>query len=103
MRDEGFDEVMVQLSWETFIKFDLEGTGQLNSADARELLRRLKVEVTDEEFHELFTRLDQDGDNKLDFREFMRVFVRGGGAPLKENSALLKFRVGALSAPEKTV
>merc|ERR1719321_691146 len=65
-----------------FLKFDDDGSGSFDVDEGKSLLRAVGVNLNDramaEEYTRLFNQVDEDGDNNMDFPEFlllMRVII----------------------------
>ncbi len=53
--------------------FDIDGDGTITDAEVRTLLQGLGVHVSQESLNDLFARFDKDGNNALDFSEFVMM------------------------------
>jgi|EP01049_Picozoa_sp_SAG25_P003792 calmodulin len=63
---------------DVFRKFDENKDGTLDQREFRNGLLNCGVELTDAEFRELMTTLDEDGTNEIDYPEFASSAVAGG-------------------------
>jgi hypothetical protein len=53
--------------------FDIDGDGTITDSEVRTLLQGLGVHVSQESLNDLFARFDKDGNNALDFSEFVMM------------------------------
>lgn len=60
-----------------FDAFDVDGSGYITADNLRQLLNEAGFgdDVTDDEIAALISRVDQGGDGKVSFEEFLSVFV----------------------------
>ncbi|CAD7933276.1 unnamed protein product [Amoebophrya sp. A120] len=57
-----------------FIKFDINGSGEIDYDEFKKILWWLEFSLSDEGVREIFDELDADRSNCLDMREFVRFF-----------------------------
>lgn len=55
-----------------FQKYDLTSSGAIDSIDFSEILRRMHINVSATDMMQLFNRFDMDGNNKIEYAEFVR-------------------------------
>lgn len=58
---------------EAFAMFDLDGSGAIETHELREVLDKLGEPATDEEIQEMIELVDENGDNEIDFEEFLTL------------------------------
>merc|ERR1719163_1482584 len=63
--------------WDAFRKWDKDGSGQLGQSEVLRVLEHIGEEMTDEEFDDLFTKMDGNCDGQVDFEEFVATFQGG--------------------------
>lgn len=67
-----FDSEKQQRLEQKFRKLDRNGDGTLNLSELRGLLKKGNPQMQDAEIARLFQDIDRDGNNYVDFREFLR-------------------------------
>ena len=60
-----------------FRLLDVEGTGTLESDQVRKLFAEIGEDFSDEDWEKQFARLDQDGDGKFSFEDFLLAVGKG--------------------------
>jgi len=60
--------------WEAFCVFDSDGSGQISSSEMKEMLSVQHVDLDEAALDKLIAQHDQNGDNMIDFEEFMQLF-----------------------------
>ena len=65
-----------------FRLLDIEGEGSLESDQVRKLFSEIGEDFSDEEWEKQFVRLDQDGDGKFSYDDFLLAVGKG---PEEEN------------------
>ena len=54
-------------------RFDTDGTGKIQVADMKYVMKNLPVAVTDEEVEAMIREVDGDGDGEIDLKEFKKM------------------------------
>lgn len=70
---EGFTRAGVNEMRDVFDRFDLEGNGEINALELSHLFRDLGYRKNLDEIRVFLAKVDQNGNNKLDFREYLRL------------------------------
>lgn len=73
---------------DAFSMFDLDGGGTITFQELRHVLKELGDEPTDEEIQEMILLVDENGDNEIDFDEFltlMRLRMGESGEDAEQN------------------
>jgi Ca2+-binding EF-hand superfamily protein len=58
---------------QAYTTFDIDGDGIITDTEVKTLLKGLGVNVSQESLSDLFSRFDKDGNNALDFNEFIMM------------------------------
>ena len=58
---------------QAYTTFDIDGDGIITDTEVKTLLKGLGVNVSQESLSDLFSRFDKDGNNDLDFNEFIMM------------------------------
>ncbi len=58
---------------QAYSTFDIDGDGIITSDEVKTLLKGLGVHISHESLSDLFARFDKDGNNALDFNEFVML------------------------------
>ncbi len=58
---------------QAYSTFDIDGDGIITDTEVKTLLKGLGVNVSQESLSDLFSRFDKDGNNALDFNEFIMM------------------------------
>ena len=58
---------------QAYSTFDIDGDGVITDSEVKTLLKGLGVHVSHESLSDLFARFDKDGNNALDFNEFIMM------------------------------
>lgn len=58
---------------QAYSTFDIDGDGVITSDEVKTLLKGLGVHISHESLSDLFARFDKDGNNALDFNEFVML------------------------------
>ena len=74
MKDTDTDEELK----EAFDVFDRDGNGQISASELRQVMIHLVEKLTDEEIDEMIGEADLDGDDHMNFEEFVRMMKSGG-------------------------
>jgi len=56
-----------------FRQFDLDGSGTINSEELQVLFAAIGIELSDQEAIDTLKRVDVDGDDELDYKEFQQL------------------------------
>ena len=62
---------------EAFDGMDGDGSGQLAPDEIKEQYRQLGIEISDEQLNATISKADKDGDGKINFEEFLKVWSGG--------------------------
>jgi len=73
---------------QAFKQYDVGGDGFLDLEELKITMERLKAPQTHLGLKAMIAELDQDGDGKLSFREFMFLFRKAAAGELAEDSGL---------------
>ena len=71
LNDEQMDEEMM----EVFKTFDSGNKEYIDVKDLKRVLKGYQENLTDEEFEILFKGTDEDGDGKINFRDFILMMM----------------------------
>ena len=58
---------------QAYSTFDIDGDGIITDTEVKTLLKGLGVNISQESLSDLFSRFDKDGNNALDFNEFVMM------------------------------
>jgi Ca2+-binding EF-hand superfamily protein len=58
---------------QAYSTFDIDGDGIITDSEVKTLLHGLGVHISHESLSDLFARFDKDGNNALDFNEFVMM------------------------------
>jgi len=75
MDDEKGDDIDKRLRT-AFNLFDKDGKGTIGKSDLKQLLKDMKVELTDEELKDILNDVDEDGSGQIEFKEFKAFMTR---------------------------
>jgi len=70
---EGFMKAVVEQMRKLFVRFDEDGSGEIDALELADLFREMGYRATLEEIHVFVLQVDSSGNNQLDFPEFMRL------------------------------
>jgi len=73
MQREGFRKSVVAEFRKTFDRFDEDGSGEISALELADLFRDLGYSATLDELHSFVSKVDANGSNQLDFREYLRL------------------------------
>jgi len=73
LQREGFRKANVDEFRKTFDRFDEDGSGEISALELSDLFRDLGYSATLDELHSLVSKVDANGSNQLDFREYLRL------------------------------
>ena len=68
---------------EAFSLFDKDGDGQITTKELGTVMRALYQNPTESELRELISEVDKDGNNVIDFPEFVKIMAK----KMKENES----------------
>jgi len=71
-KTNGMDERLLT----AFKLFDKDGKGTIGKKDLKNLLNEMKVDLTDEELHDILNDIDEDGNGQIEFKEFKAFMMR---------------------------
>jgi len=71
-----------------FSKYDIGGDGYLDLEEMKTTMERLGAPQTHLSLKNMIKEVDEDGDGKLSFREFLLVFRKAAAGQLEEDSGL---------------
>eukprot|EP00565_Helicotheca_tamesis_P007886 CAMPEP_0185724060 /NCGR_PEP_ID=MMETSP1171-20130828/663_1 /TAXON_ID=374046 /ORGANISM="Helicotheca tamensis, Strain CCMP826" /LENGTH=149 /DNA_ID=CAMNT_0028391835 /DNA_START=108 /DNA_END=557 /DNA_ORIENTATION=- len=71
MAAHGFSEEEIADYKEAFSMFDIDGDGTITLVELEEIMRSLGTNSTKEELREMVNSVDENGDNMIDFDEFL--------------------------------
>jgi len=60
--------------WEAFCVFDSDGSGEISSGEMKEMLSKQHIDLDEAALNKLIAQHDKNGDNMIDFEEFMLLF-----------------------------
>ena len=59
--------------------FDRDGSGLITAAELRHVMTNLGEKLEDEEIDEMIREADIDGEGHINYEEFVRMMMAGGG------------------------
>lgn len=71
-----------------YFRFDEQGDGYLDLNDLKRMMETLGAPQTHLGLKSMIQEVDEDGDNRLSFREFLLVYRKARAGELTENSGL---------------
>lgn len=61
---------------EAFKSIDLDGNGTLSKDELKEMVQRtMQSDISEQEIEEMMNEADTDGDNEINFDEFVKILV----------------------------
>ena len=54
---------------------DRTGNGTCSTIELRQMLRKYKIDLTEEEFYHLMTHFDKDMTGKVSYNDFLKAFL----------------------------
>eukprot|EP00435_Cladocopium_sp_Y103_P069268 s70_g33.t1 len=70
---DGFAKAEVDRFRRGFNEYDQDGSGSISTLELSDIFRDFGYRISVETLHHYIDRVDQDGSNQLDFREFLRL------------------------------
>ncbi|KAI0551337.1 calmodulin [Xylaria curta] len=61
---------------QAFKVFDRDNSGSISPEELRSVMASIGEKVTDEEVDEMIREADQDGDGRIDYNEFVQIFMQ---------------------------
>lgn len=72
----------------TFRKYDVNNDKKLDLEELKFMMEKLKVPQTHIGLKEMIKQVDEDQDNKINFKEFLMIFRKAKNGELKQDSGL---------------
>lgn len=70
------------------IRYDVNGDRKLCLEELKIMMQKLQVPQTHLSLKEMIKEMDEDGDDKINFREFLMIFRKAKNGELKQDSGL---------------
>jgi len=70
---DGFSRQEVEHFRKGFSDYDADGSGSISTLELSDIFREFGYRISVEALHHYIDRVDEDGSNQLDFREFLRL------------------------------
>lgn len=104
--DENFDRSKILLSDEDINEFreifnliDLDKSGCISTDELKQLVESVGMKLTDAEFMDMVTELDEDGSGEIDFGEFLTTMSNGCNAQYDHQTIRAAFQTFSRNAP----
>merc|ERR1711976_591073 len=76
MEDVDISESKIAEFKEAFSLFDKDGDGQITTKELGTVMRSLHQNPTEAELREMISEVDKNGDNAIDFPEFVKMMAK---------------------------
>lgn len=75
---------------ETFLLFDKDGDGTVNSDELGTVMRQLGQEPSEEELRQMIAEVDEDGSGEIEFEEFCTMMANRMNQPIDSPQELIE-------------
>merc|ERR1719244_1385024 len=90
---QGFSEEQINSFREAFSIFDQNGNGSITSGELAQVMRTLGQNPTEEEITEMVLQIDADGNDNIEFEEFLAMMERKMRSIIPEETLREAFKV----------